>query len=137
MTVPEFLAFYPQFADVFPEPVLNAFVESASLRFSDFGEDAEEARRLYVAHKLTLYARTVPASSGASGQGSAASYAALASSGDGTRITSKRVDDVAITYASGASSSSGASSLRDLEETTYGLQLLSLLRLHAYPRYVP
>ena len=137
MTAAEFLIFYPQFADVFPEPVLNAFVESASLRFSDFAEDAEEARRLYVAHKLTLYARTVPASSGASGQGSAASYAALASSGDGTRITSKRVDDVAITYASGASSSSGASSLRDLEETTYGLQLLSLLRLHSYPRYVP
>jgi hypothetical protein len=78
MTAADFLIFYPQFADVFPEPVLNAFVESASLRFSDFAEDAEEARRLYVAHKLTLYARTVPASSGASGSSSSCSGAASA-----------------------------------------------------------
>ncbi len=136
MTAAEFLAFYPQFAGVFPEPVLNACVESASLRFEDFAEDAEEARRLYTAHRLTLYARTVPPSPEA--QGGVSSFSALASSGDGTRVTSKRVDDVAVTYASGASpSASFASGFADLAETLYGQQLLSLLRMHSCPRYVP
>ena len=135
MTVSDFLAFYPQFDSVFPEVVLNAFVESASLRFDEFEEDAEEARRLYAAHKLTLYARTFPASPEA--QGGVSSFSALASAGDGTKITSKKVDDVAVTYASGNASSGTATGLSDLEETTYGLQLLTLLRLHSLPRYVP
>lgn len=135
MTVSDFLAFYPQFTGVFPEVVLNAYVESADLRFDEFGEDADEARRLLVAHRLTLYARTVPAS--LEGQGGVTSYSALSSAGDGTKITSKKVDDVAITYASGNSGGGSATGLTDLEETTYGLQLLGLLRLHSCPRYVP
>ena len=135
MTVAEFLAFYPQFAGVFPEPVLREYVTSAGLRFDEFDEDAEEARRLFTAHRLTLYARTFPPSLEA--QGGVSSFSALASSGDGTKITSKKVDDVAVTYASGNASSGTATGLSDLEETTYGLQLLTLLRLHSYPRYVP
>ena len=135
MTVAEFLSFYPQFAGVFPEPVLTEYVTSASLRFDEFDEDAEEARRLFTAHKLTLYARTCPPSLEA--QGGVSSFSALASSGDGTKITSKKVDDVAVTYASGNASSGTATGLSDLEETTYGLQLLTLLRLHSCPRYVP
>ena len=133
MTAAEFLAFYPQFESVIPEPVLDSFVESAGLRFTDFGADAEEARRLYVAHKLTLYARTVPSSAEAGG---VSSFSALASAGDGTRIASKRVDDVSVTYAS-SSGSGTASGLADLEDTVYGRQLLTLLRLYSYPRYVP
>ena len=39
MTVSDFLAFYPQFDSVFPEAVLNAYVESASLRFDEFEEE--------------------------------------------------------------------------------------------------
>ncbi len=136
MTSSEFLAFYPQFGSVFPEIVLNTVVDSANLRFDEFDGDAEEARRLYAAHKLTLYARTVPSSLEAGG--GVSSFSALASSGDGTRVTSKRVDDVAVTYASGASSSASfASGFADLAETLYGQQLLSLLRMHSYPRYVP
>lgn len=135
MTVSDFLAFYPQFSGVFPEVVLTAYVESASLRFDEFGEDAEEARRLLVAHRLTLYARTVPAS--LEGQGGVTSFSALSSAGDGTKITSKKVDDVAITYASGNSGGGTATGLTDLAETTYGLQLLGLIRLHSCPRYVP
>ena len=96
----------------------------------------EEARRLYTAHKLTLYARTMPSSLEAGG--GVSSVSALASSGDGTRVTSKRVDDVAVTYASGTSSSASfASGFADLAETLYGQQLFSLLRMHSYPRYVP
>lgn len=135
MTAADFLAFYPQFDSVFPEVVLTSVLVSASLRFDEFDEDAEEARRLYAAHKLTLYARTFPASLEA--QGGASSFSALASAGDGTKITSKKVDDVSVTYASGNSGSSIATGLSDLEETSYGLQLLTLLRLHSWPRYVP
>ena len=134
MTTEDFLTFYPQFAGLFPEAVLTAFVTSDNLRFEQFDEDAEEARRLYVAHKLTLYARTVPASS--QGQGGSASFAALSSSGDTMKLASKRVDDVSVTYASGASASV-SSRLAEFGETEYGLQLLSLLRLHSATWYVP
>ena len=59
MTNLELIAFYPQFASFSPAPVLSAYVAQANERFSSFSDaDAEEARRLYAAHKLTLYART-------------------------------------------------------------------------------
>jgi len=135
VTAADFLAFYPQFSGVFPDPVLEAYTASANLRFEDFAEDAEEARRLYVAHRLTLYARSSPSAAGA--QGGVSSFSALASAGDSSRVTSKKVDDVAVTYAAGGSSSGAATGLCDLQETVFGLQLLTLLRLHSYPRYVP
>ena len=136
MTSDEFLAFYPQFAAGFPEIVMEAVTASANARFGDFEEDAEEARRLYMAHRLTLYAKTVPASS-ASGEIAPASFSSLAGAGDGTRIVSRKVDDVAVTYASSVGESSESSALADLKETVYGRQLLALLRLHAWPEYVP
>ncbi|MBQ6400521.1 MAG: DUF4054 domain-containing protein, partial [Clostridia bacterium] len=88
MSAAEFLAIYPQFTSVIPEAVLSAYVDSANLRFTDFGTDAPEARRLYTAHKLTLYAKTMPAAfSDASSSGSASgTYASLASAGDGSKI---------------------------------------------------
>ena len=135
MTPADFLAFYPQFAGVFPTIVLETYAAQANARFDDFGEDAEEARRLYTAHRLTLYAKTVPAETGEAS--SAASYATLASAGDGSTVTSKRVENVAVTYSAGGSSSASAAGFSDLAETEYGKQLLSLLRLFSYPRYVP
>ena len=126
------MAFYPQFEDVFPGIVVSSYVEEANLRFSDFGEDAEAARRLYVAHRLTLYAKTMPATVGAG----AASYSQLASAGDGSRITSKKVDGVAVTYSDG-SSASESSELMDFTETIYGMQLLSFIRMYSYTRYIP
>ena len=58
MTQEEFTAFYPQFANFTPAVVLSTYVAQANVRFSAFSpEDAEEARRLYTAHRLTLYAR--------------------------------------------------------------------------------
>ena len=57
MLTPEaFLAFYPQFSSFAQGVVLPEYLRQANARFSDFGSDAEEARRLYTAHKLTLYA---------------------------------------------------------------------------------
>ena len=70
MTSEAFLAFYPQFADSFPPVVLETYVALANARFDLFLQDAEEARRLYVAHKLTLYAKTAPAPSPDSGSAS-------------------------------------------------------------------
>ena len=58
MTQAEFTAFYPQFTGFTPAVVLTTYIAQANARFSSFSpEDAEEARRLYTAHRLTLYAR--------------------------------------------------------------------------------
>ena len=132
MTADAFLAFYPQFDRVFPEIVVSSYVEEANLRFRDFGEDAEAARRLYIAHRLTLYAKTMPAAM----ETGSASYSALASAGDGSKITSKKVDGVAVTYSDG-SSASESSELMDFTETIYGMQLLALIRMYSYTRYIP
>ena len=51
----DFLAFYPQFSSFSQGVVLPEYLRQANARFSDFGSDADEARRLYTAHKLTLY----------------------------------------------------------------------------------
>ena len=134
MTVADFTAFYPQFAGFTPAAVLNAYVAQANERFSDFSEsDAEEARRLYAAHRLTLYART------ALPDGVTPSKAAIAAAGQAQqKIASKKVGEVAVTYSSGASSSVSVSTdLADLPETSFGLQLLSLLRLYGRSVYVP
>ena len=134
MTLAEFTAFYPQFAGFTPAIVLNAYVAQANERFSDFsGSDAEEARRLYAAHRLTLYART------ALPDGVTPSKAAIAAAGQAQqKIASKKVGEVAVTYSSGASSSVSVSTdLADLPETSFGLQLLSLLRLYGRSVYVP
>ena len=58
MTQADFTAFYPQFTGFTPAVVLTTYIAQANGRFSSFApEDAEEARRLYTAHRLTLYAR--------------------------------------------------------------------------------
>ncbi len=125
MTREEFLAFYPQFGSAFPEAVLSSVIAASNARFTTLGDMSEEARRLYTAHKLTLWAKTVPPNN---------SLPSLASAGDGTKITSKKVENVSVTYAS-AESSSGI--LRELEGTIFGRQLLLLLKLAFPPTYIP
>ena len=133
MTQAEFTAFYPQFAGFTPAVVMTAYVAQANARFGSFvPEDAEEARRLYTAHRLTLYAHA------ALPDGTAPSMAAIASAGQvRQKITSKKAGEVSVTYAAGASSAFASSDLADLTETSFGLQLLSLLRLYSVTRYVP
>ena len=55
------------------------------------------------------------------------------------QVASKKIGEVAVSYSSGSSYSSAAASstLADLSETTYGLQLLALIRQHIMPVYVP
>ncbi len=134
MTQSDFVAFYPQFAGFTPAVVLTEYIRQANARFSSFTEeDAEEARRLYAAHKLTMYARI------ALPEGVTPSKAQIAAAGQTQqKIASKKVGEVVVTYASGASSSSVSVSteLADLTETDFGMQLLSLIRLYGRSVYV-
>lgn len=131
----EFIAFYPQFAGFTPAVVLSEYIRQANTRFTSFSEeDAEEARRLYAAHKLTLYARI------ALPEGVTPSKSAIAAAGQAQqKIASKKVGEVAVTYASGTSSSSGSvsSDMADLTETSFGMQLLGLIKLYGRSLYVP
>ena len=135
MTQSEFTAFYPQFTGFTPAVVMTTYIAQANARFSSFTpEDAEEARRLFTAHRLTLYARV------ALPDGTTPSKAAIAAAGQAQqKIAGKKVGEVSVTYATGASSSSVSADtdLSDLTETSFGLQLLSLLRLYSMTRYVP
>jgi len=166
MTRAEFIAFYPQFAGFEPAIVLNEYIAMANRRFSDFGDDTGEARRLYTAHRLTMYAKTVPSESSIrnlNGRGDVTSVSTpfrltsqptelppqaavgcspsfsptvIASSGSAQlKLSSKKVGEVSVSYSS--ETSPATTSLADLTETTYGLQLLTLLRLHSLPVYVP
>ena len=134
ITQSSFLAFYPQFSSFTPGVVLTEYLAQANARFSDFEEDADEARRLYVAHKLTLYAAAcLP-------ENATATKELLASAGSSTRqeVSSKKVGEVSVTYAEKQSSAAGMyTGLNDLKETVFGLQLLSLLRMYGFARYIP
>ena len=133
MTVAEFTAFYPQFAGFTPAVVLSEYIRQANARFASFTEeDAEEARRLYTAHKLTLYAgHALP-------EGVTPTKAQIAAAGQAQqRIASKKVGEVSVTYAAGASSSSVSADMADLTETDFGMQLLGLIRMYGRSVYVP
>lgn len=134
MTQSDFIAFYPQFAGFTPAVVLSEYIRQANTRFTSFSEeDAEEARRLYTAHKLTLYARI------ALPEGVTPSKSAIAAAGQAQqKIASKKVGEVAVTYASGTSSSSGSvnTDMADLTETSFGLQLMGLVRLYGRSVYM-
>ena len=135
MTQSDFTAFYPQFTGFTPAVVLTEYIRQANARFSSFTEeDAEEARRLYAAHKLTMYARV------ALPDGVTPTKAQIAAAGQAQqKIASKKVGEVAVTYSSGASSSSLSVStdLADLTETDFGMQLLGLIKMYARSVYVP
>ena len=135
MTQAEFTAFYPQFAGFTPVVVMTEYIRQANKRFSAFSaEDAEEARRLYTAHKLTMYARV------ALPDGVTPTKAQIAAAGQAQqKIASKKVGEVAVTYSSGTSSSSVSvqTDLADLTETDFGMQLLALLRLYGRSVYIP
>ena len=134
LTPAAFLAFYPQFSSFSQGVVLPEYLRQANARFSDFGEDAEEARRLYVAHKLTLY------SASALPEGVTPTPAVLATAGRGAmqEVASKKVGEVSISYNTSSSVSASVSTgLNDLKETVYGLQLLSLIKLYGFAKYIP
>ena len=135
LTPSAFLAFYPQFSSFSQGVVLSEYLRQANARFSDFEEDTDEARRLYVAHKLTLYsASCLPEGV------SSPTKAQIAAAGKGSmqEIASKKVGEVSVSYNTASSVSASVSTgLADLTQSVYGLQLLSLLRLHGFAKYRP
>ena len=134
ITEADFLAFYPQFSSFSQGVVLTEYLRQANARFGDFGADAEEARRLFAAHKLTLFAASALPS------GVTPTPAVIATAGRGAmqEVASKKVGDVSISYDTSSSVSGSVSTgFGDLKETVYGLQLLSLLRLYGFAKYFP
>ena len=130
----DFLAFYPQFSSFSRGVVLTEYLRQANARFGDFGQDTEEARRLYAAHKLTLFAASLPP------DGVTPTPAVLATAGRGAmqEVASKKAGDVSISYNTSSSVAASVSTgLSDLKETVYGLQLLSLLKLYGFAKYFP
>ena len=134
ITEADFLAVYPWFSSFSEGVVLTEYLRQANARFGDFGADTEEARRLFAAHKLTLYSASSPPES------VTPTPAVLASAGRGAmqEIASKKVGEVQVSYStSSAAAASVSTGLCDLKETVYGLQLLSLLRLYGFAKYIP
>ena len=134
LTAEAFLAFYPQFSSFSQGVVLPEYLRQANARFSEFGEDAEEARRLFVAHKLTLYSASCLA------EGiTAPTKAQIASAGRGAmqEVASKKVGEVSISYSTSTSTANGNyTGLNDLNQTVYGMQLLSLLTVYGFAKYI-
>lgn len=134
MTSADFLAFYPQFVAA-PAVVLETFVEESNARFEDCLDAAEKARRLYVAHNLTLYAQTyaeVP-----TGMGTGAAMKKLSGSGVAAQSLSKSVGGVSVSKSEGSALNS-ISGFGELKQTEFGLQLIGLLKIAtAGGRYIP
>ena len=135
MTAEAFIEFYPQFGAI-PAVVLNSYVDQANLRFFDFFESEEEARRLYIAHKLTLYAQTyAPATSSESPLPQAMSK--LSSAGVSAQALSKSVGGVSVSKSEGNALAS-ISGYGELKQTEFGLQLINLIKIAtAGGRYIP
>ena len=134
MTSELFLAFYPQFGSI-PTVVLEEYVAQSNIRFEDFLDSAEEARRLYIAHKLTLYAQTYAAAQ--SGSPTASGMAALRSSGVAAQALSKTVGGVSVSKSEGSAITSIAG-YGEFKQTEFGLQLITLAQIASMGfRYVP
>ena len=135
MTAENFLAFYPQFGAI-PTVVLEEYVAQSNLRFEDFLESQEEARRLYIAHKLTMYAQSWEAQQ-TGGTPTARGMAALRSAGVAAQALSKSVGGVSVSKTEGSAISSIVG-YAEWKQTVFGLQLITLAKNCTSPiRYVP
>ena len=132
----EFTAFYPQFTVFTPAVVLEGYIRQANSRFSSFAEeDAEEARRLYTAHKLTLYAQTYAEYN--ENLSPAAMMTKLAGSGVAAQALSKSVGGVSVSKSEGSALNS-ISGYGEWKQTEFGLQLIGLCKIAvAGGRYIP
>ena len=133
ITAVSFLSFYPQFSCFADSAALPEYLWQANARFGDFGEDADEARRLYAAHKLTLYSASTPPGNVTPAPVVIAAARCSALQED----SSRKVGEVSVTYSETSSDSSVSTGLADLKKTAFGLQLLSLIRMYGFAQYIP
>ena len=132
MTEDAFLAWYPQFSSFTPAVVLRETISRANGLFSGMEpEDAEEARRLYTAHRLSLYALAQPDENDTSPKA-----AASAAKEAFRHSIGKKVGEVSVTYGD-SSAAMQSTGLADLTGTAWGIRLLTLLRLYSRSRYIP
>ena len=132
MTEDAFLAWYPQFSSFTPAVVLRETISRANGLFSGMEpEDAEEARRLYTAHRLTLYVLAQPDENDTSPKA-----AASAAKDTSRHSTGQQLREDSVTYGD-SSAAMQSTGLADLTGTAYGIRLLTLLRLHSRSRYIP
>ena len=135
MTSELFLAFYPQFMIV-PNLVIDEYVDQSNMRFDEFLESQEEARRLYVAHKLTLYAQTY-VTPPATGTPTMTGMSALKSAGVAAQALSKSVGGVSVSITEGSALAS-INGFGEWKQTEFGLQLIALAKVATGGvRYVP
>lgn len=135
MTSADFLAFYPQFSSV-SQIVLDTYIAQANDRFDEFCDAAEEARRLYTAHKLTLYAQTF-APAPAEGEPAGVVMSRLSGAGVSAQALSKSVGGVSVSKSEGTATS-GLTGYAEWKQTEFGLQLIGLCKIAvAGGRYVP
>ena len=133
MTTEAFVAFYPQFASV-NETVLDEFVAESNLRFEDCLDAAERARRLWIAHELTLYAQTFVAVPEEMSPDLAMKK--LSGAGVAAQALSKSVGGVSVSKSEGSAVNS-IYGFGELKQTAFGLQLIQLLKIAtAGGRYV-
>lgn len=133
MTTEVFLAFYPQFTSI-PGLVIDEYVAQSNLRFEDALDAAEECRRLYTAHKLTLWAQTaIPEAL----NGTHPSLSRISGAGVAAQALSKSVGGVSVSKSEGSAVSS-ISGFGELKQTAFGMQLIGILKtMTAGGRYVP
>lgn len=125
MTSESFLAFYPQFSSI-PPVVLDEYVAQSNLRFHDFLDSEEEARRLYIAHKLTLYAQTYAPEM--TNLPTASAMTKLSGVGVSAQALSKSVGGVSVSKTEGSALSS-ISGYGEWKQTEFGLQLITLAKI--------
>jgi hypothetical protein len=125
VTEAEFTEFYPQFAVVVtahPKVIAEYLKQAHNICDDDRWMDMrDEGIRLYVAHKLTLYLKTLTAND--------ASDAQIAAAGDAKGIkTNKAVAGVSVGMAE-SSATSGLPGWGAFKTTEYGIQFMTLARM--------
>ena len=119
-----------------PHVVIETYAEQSNVRFDEFADAAEEARRLYIAHKLTLYAQTYAPRPG-SGENESTIMARISGAGVSAQALSKSVGGVSVSKSEG-SATSGLSGYAEWKQTEFGLQLIGLAKTaYAGGRYIP
>lgn len=119
MTLSDFLTYFPQFSAL-PSVVLSDAEADAAERFGDLPPDtAERARRLYMAHVLTLWART------ALPEG--AEPASLWNAGDGQMTASQSLNGNSVSRHEPAAYGNFPGGFPEWRLTAYGQRLITLI----------
>lgn len=130
LTREDFLAFYPQFTPL-PNMVIEEYVRLANSCIDEniWLEWIDEGRRLFAAHKCTLFVKTSDLYHGTMEE-------ALSAGLDTGNITSQSVGGVSVSY-SPDQAVQDLGGFGDLKTTAFGLQLATYAKKLTLGTYVP